>query len=94
MDWVIEAIVEQLPAKQTLIKRLESIVGPQAVISTNTSGLSIAAIADGRSQGFRQRFLGSHFFNPPRYLKLLELIPTADTDPQVLARLQWFGKQH
>ena len=94
VDWIIEAIVEQLPAKQALMERLESVVKSDAIISSNTSGLSLAAIAQGRSQGFRQRFLGTHFFNPPRYLKLLELIPTPDTDPQVLARLQWFGERH
>lgn len=94
VDWVVEAIVEQLSAKQALMERLESVVRPDAIISTNTSGLSIAAIVRGRSEGFRRRFLGTHFFNPPRYLKLLELIPTPDTDPQVLERLQWFGELH
>ncbi len=94
VDWVIEAIVEDLPTKQALMERLESVMHPDAIISTNTSGLPIKAIAKGRTRSFRQRFLGTHFFNPPRYLKLLELIPTEDTDPQVLARMQWFGELH
>ncbi len=94
VDWVIEAIIEDLPAKQALMERLEAVVRPDAIISTNTSGLPIFAIAQGRSEAFRQRFLGTHFFNPPRYLKLLELIPTADTDPQVLAQMQWFAELH
>jgi 3-hydroxyacyl-CoA dehydrogenase len=94
VDWVIEAIVEHLPTKQALMERLELVMHPDAIISTNTSGLPIRAIAKGRTRSFRQRFLGTHFFNPPRYLKLLELIPTEDTDPQVLARMQWFGELH
>ncbi|WP_299406323.1 3-hydroxyacyl-CoA dehydrogenase/enoyl-CoA hydratase family protein [Acaryochloris sp. IP29b_bin.148] len=94
VDWVIEAIVEKLDIKQKLMAQLDGHVRDDAVISTNTSGLSIQAIASDRSDSFRQRFLGTHFFNPPRYLKLLELIPTADTDPQILERLRWFGRLH
>lgn len=92
VDWVIEAVVENLAIKQDLMARVEAVVGKHTVISTNTSGLSIGAIAQGRSAQFRNRFLGTHFFNPPRYLKLLELIPTADTDPEVLARVAEFGR--
>ncbi|HZG41217.1 MAG TPA: 3-hydroxyacyl-CoA dehydrogenase NAD-binding domain-containing protein, partial [Nodosilinea sp.] len=77
VDWVIEAVVENLAVKQELFARVERTVGPEAVISTNTSGLLIRQVAEGRSKSFRKRFLGTHFFNPPRYLKLLELIPTA-----------------
>ncbi|OLP15476.1 3-hydroxyacyl-CoA dehydrogenase [Leptolyngbya sp. 'hensonii'] len=94
VDWVIEAVVERLPVKQELMARVEQTVSWETIVSTNTSGLSIQAIVQERSQPFRRRFMGTHFFNPPRYLKLLELIPTADTDPQVLARLQWFGRVH
>jgi 3-hydroxyacyl-CoA dehydrogenase len=94
VDWVIEAVVENLAIKQQLMERLESVVKDDAVISTNTSGLPIHTIAQGRSDSFKRRFLGTHFFNPPRYLKLLELIPTPDTDPQVLRRMQWFGRLH
>lgn len=92
VDWVIEAVVENLAIKQQLMARIEQTVTPTTIISSNTSGLSIQAIAQGRSQRFRQNFLGTHFFNPPRYLKLLELIPTPDTDPQVLERMAWFGR--
>jgi 3-hydroxyacyl-CoA dehydrogenase len=92
VDWVIEAVVENLSVKQQLMARIEQTVGEETVISTNTSGLSIAAIVQGRSQPFQQRFLGTHFFNPPRYLKLLELIPTLDTDPNILQRMQQFGR--
>ncbi|MEO0946554.1 MAG: 3-hydroxyacyl-CoA dehydrogenase/enoyl-CoA hydratase family protein [Cyanobacteria bacterium J06641_5] len=93
-DWVIEAIVEDLAVKQKLMARVEATIGDRTVVSTNTSGLSIREIAAGRSKPFRQRFLGTHFFNPPRYLPLLELIPTPDTDPEVLERLQAFGRLH
>jgi 3-hydroxyacyl-CoA dehydrogenase len=94
VDWIIEAVVENLDIKQQLMQRLETTIRSDAIVSTNTSGLPIGAIAQGRSESFRQRFLGTHFFNPPRYLKLLELIPTADTDPHVLERMQWFGERY
>jgi 3-hydroxyacyl-CoA dehydrogenase len=94
VDWVIEAVIENLSIKQQLMTQIESLVRDDTVISTNTSGLPIGEIAIARSPAFRHRFLGTHFFNPPRYLKLLELIPTPDTDPQVLERLQWFGRLH
>lgn len=94
VDWVIEAVVERLDIKQQLMARLEQVVHADAVISTNTSGLPIAQIADGRSLDFRQRFLGTHFFNPPRYLKLLELIPTDETEPEVMRRIAWFGRRY
>ncbi|MGB8699170.1 MAG: 3-hydroxyacyl-CoA dehydrogenase NAD-binding domain-containing protein [Thermosynechococcaceae cyanobacterium] len=94
VDWVIEVVVENLKIKQDLMARLEGVVREDAVISTNTSGLPIQAIAQLCTESFRKRFLGTHFFNPPRYLKLLELIPTPETDPQVLARVQQFGEIH
>jgi 3-hydroxyacyl-CoA dehydrogenase len=89
-DWVIEAVVEVLAPKQEVMARVEKAARPDAVVSSNTSGLPLSAIAEGRSQEFRRRFLGTHFFNPPRYLKLVELIPTADTDLQVLERVRAF----
>jgi 3-hydroxyacyl-CoA dehydrogenase len=89
-DWVVEAVVERLEPKQELLARVEKVVGPGAVVSSNTSGLPLASVAEGRSPDFRGRFLGTHFFNPPRYLKLVELIPTADTDPEVLERMRGF----
>jgi len=94
VDWVIEAVMENLGIKQQLMERLEGVIGKDTIVSTNTSGLPIRAIAKGRSDSFRKRFLGTHFFNPPRYLKLLEVIPTTDTDPQVLERVKWFGRLH
>jgi len=89
-DWVVEAIVERLDPKQELLARVEKTAGPEAVVSSNTSGLPLVSVAEGRSDDFRRRFLGTHFFNPPRYLKLVELIPTADTDPEVLERMRAF----
>ncbi len=96
-DWVIEAIVENLDIKRRLMERLDALRGERTVISTNTSGIPVASIAEGRSEGFRRHFLGTHFFNPPRYLRLLEVIPTDDTDPDVRARIEnfaatWLGK--
>jgi 3-hydroxyacyl-CoA dehydrogenase len=82
-DWIIEAIVEKLDVKQALMARVELHRAPHAVVSSNTSGISIAAIAEGRSPEFRKHWLGTHFFNPPRYLRLVEVIPTPDTDPAV-----------
>ena len=83
-DWVVEAIVERLEPKQELMARVEKAVKPDAVVTSNTSGIPLTQIAEGRSPDFRRRFLGAHFFNPPRYLKLVELIPTADTDSEVV----------
>jgi 3-hydroxyacyl-CoA dehydrogenase len=93
-DWVIEAVVENLPIKQQLVTRIAQVARPNAVISTNTSGLPIHQIVATLPLSFRQRFLGTHFFNPPRYLKLLELIPTPDTDPKILERMRWFGQSY
>ena len=94
VDWVIEAVVENLAIKQQLMARIESVISNKAIVSTNTSGLPVNEIARGLPMSFRQRFLGTHFFNPPRYLKLLELIPTEDTDIDILVRLEWFGRVH
>lgn len=88
--WVCEAIVEKLDAKRALFEQIEGVLRPDAMISTNTSGLEIQLLSEGRSDGFRRRFLGTHFFNPPRYLKLLELIPTPDTDPAAIAAMTEF----
>lgn len=89
-DWILEAIVERPAPKQALLQRIEQHARPDAVISTNTSGIPIAVIAEGRSAAFRRRFLGTHFFNPPRYLRLLELIPTPETDPELVQRMASF----
>ncbi len=92
-DWVCEAIVENLKIKQDLMARIDEIRKPTAIVSTNTSGIPVKAIAEGRSKGFKQHFLGTHFFNPPRYLKLLELIPTADTSKEVTQFFVEFGER-
>jgi 3-hydroxyacyl-CoA dehydrogenase len=87
-DWIIEAIVEDLAIKQALLARVDAVRAPHAVVSSNTSGIPLAAIAEGRSEGFRRHWIGTHFFNPPRYLRLVELITTADTGPDVAAQVQ------
>jgi len=91
-DWVIEAIIENLEIKRSLMERLDALRQPHTIISSNTSGIPLASIAAGRSEGFRQHFLGTHFFNPPRYLKLLEIIPTAETLPEVVQFISHFGE--
>lgn len=92
-DWIIEVIVERLDIKQSLMEKLEKIRKPGAIVSSNTSGLSINAIAEGRSEEFQQHFLGTHFFNPPRYLKLLEIIPHEKTDPALVDFMFTFGTE-
>src|SRR5436309_4688449 len=92
-DWVLEAIIEKLEAKQELMARLEQVVKESAILSSNTSGIPLSKMAEGRSERFRHRFLGMHFFNPPRYLKLLEIIPTTDTDPEVVQDMRTFGER-
>jgi 3-hydroxyacyl-CoA dehydrogenase len=92
-DWVVEAIIEQAGPKQALFARLEQILRPDAVMSSNTSGIPIQSLAATRSEAFRRQFLGTHFFNPPRYLHLLELIPTADTSGAVVASMRHFAER-
>ena len=89
-DWVIEAIVESLEIKQHLIGRLAPHFSPGVVVSSNPSGIPLSAIAAGLPAALRRRWLGTHFFNPPRYLRLVEIIPTPDTDPAVTARVAEF----
>ncbi|MFN8488318.1 MAG: 3-hydroxyacyl-CoA dehydrogenase NAD-binding domain-containing protein [Caldilineaceae bacterium] len=91
-DWIIEVIVEKAEPKQQLMTRIEAVAGPNAIISSNTSGIPIHIINEGRSASFKKRFLGTHFFNPPRYLHLLEVIPTPDTDPAIVARMKDFAE--
>jgi 3-hydroxyacyl-CoA dehydrogenase len=91
VDWILEAVVERLDAKRALMARVDAIRRADAVVSSNTSGIPIASIAEGLSEGFRHHWLGTHFFNPPRYLHLLELIPTAETDPQVVQDVTAFA---
>ncbi len=91
-DWVIEAIVENLEAKRALMQRIDAARGEQTIVSTNTSGIPVGSIAQGFSEGLRRHFLGTHFFNPPRYLKLLEIIPTADTLPEVVQFISHYAE--
>src|SRR5215467_2022471 len=90
-DWIIEAVVEQLEIKQNLFERVEQLRAPGSIVSSNTSGIPIESLAQRRSADFRHHFVGTHFFNPPRYLRLLELIPTPDTDPAVVHAVSWFA---
>ncbi len=90
-DWIIEAVTEDREVKRTLLRRVESLRAPRAIVSSNTSGISIANLAEGFSDEFRQHWLGTHFFNPPRYMKLLEIIPTSDTLAEVVQSVARFG---
>lgn len=91
-DWVIEAVLEKLEVKRELWEKVEKVAKKTAIISSNSSGIPMQMQTEGRSDDFRARFIGAHFFNPPRYLHLLELIPTADTKPEVIAALREFGR--
>src|SRR5579875_328473 len=83
-DWILEAVVENLEIKRALLKKVEALRKPDSIVSTNTSGIPLRQISEGFSPAFRRHFLGTHFFNPPRYLHLLEMIPGADTDREIL----------
>jgi 3-hydroxyacyl-CoA dehydrogenase len=90
-DWVIEVVVERLDIKQSIYERVEKFRKPGTLVSSNTSGIPIHMMADGRSEDFKRHFCGTHFFNPPRYLRLLEIIPTPHTDPEVVDFLMQYG---
>ncbi|HEY6899090.1 MAG TPA: 3-hydroxyacyl-CoA dehydrogenase NAD-binding domain-containing protein, partial [Puia sp.] len=90
-DWVIEVVVERLDIKQQLFTEVEKYRKPGTLITSNTSGIPIHLMTEGRSEDFRKHFCGTHFFNPPRYLRLLEIIPTPATDPAVVAFLMHYG---
>ena len=92
-DWIVEAVVENLKIKQDLFKRIEKIRKEEAIVSSNTSGIPLRAMSEGLSPTFRQHFMGTHFFNPVRYMKLLELIPGEDTLPEVLTFMAGFGEK-
>lgn len=92
VDWIIEVIVENLDIKKGLMEKIDAVRRPGTIVSSNTSGVSINAMAEGRSEDFQQHFLGTHFFNPPRYLKLLEVIPSNTTAPEVVSFMQTFGE--
>jgi 3-hydroxyacyl-CoA dehydrogenase len=98
-QWVLEAVIERLEPKRDLLDRLDDALAerPAAewpLVSTNTSGIPIASLAEGRSDAFRGAFMGTHFFNPPRYARLLELIPLPSTDPGRLAWIEDYGSRH
>lgn len=90
-DWVIEVIVERLDVKKALYEQVDALRKPGTLITSNTSGIPIHLMAEGRSDDFKRHFCGTHFFNPPRYLRLLEIIPTADTDVSVVDFLMRYG---
>jgi 3-hydroxyacyl-CoA dehydrogenase len=90
-DWIIEAVAENLEIKRTLLKKVEAVRKPGSIVTTNTSGLPVASIAEGFSDEFRRHWFGTHFFNPPRYMRLLEIIPTPEADPAAIAAVSHFG---
>lgn len=92
-DWVIEAVTERLDIKQSVYSKIESHRKPGSLITTNTSGIPIHMLLEGRSEDFRNNFCGTHFFNPPRYLKLLEIIPSPSTKPEVIEFLHDYGQR-
>ena len=92
-DWVVEVVKEDLAVKQALFARVEPHLKPEAIVSSNTSGLSVVGMLEGRGDAFRKAFLVTHFFNPVRYMKLLELVAGPDTDPAVLQRMARFGEE-
>src|SRR5215471_5181515 len=89
-DWIIEAVAENLEIKRALLKKVEAARKPGSIITTNTSGLPVASIAQGFSEDFRRHWFGTHFFNPPRYMRLLEIIPTPETDPAAIDAVSRF----
>ena len=90
-DWIIEVVVERLDIKQKIFEQVEQFRKPGTLITSNTSGIPIYMMAEGRSDDFKKHFCGTHFFNPPRYLRLLEIIPTPHTDPSVIDFLMHYG---
>ncbi len=92
-DWIIEVVVENLDIKKQLFAKIDAVRREGSIVSSNTSGISVEAMSEGRSEDFKKHFLGTHFFNPPRYLKLLEIIPTKATDPEVVAFMKEFGEE-
>jgi 3-hydroxyacyl-CoA dehydrogenase len=92
VDWIIEVVVENLDVKRKVFEAVEAHRKPGTIVSSNTSGVSINEMCEGRSEEFRKHFLGTHFFNPPRYLKLLEIIPGDDTDPAIVDFMMRFGE--
>ncbi len=94
VDWIIEAVVEDMEIKRTLLRKIEAVRKPGTIVTTNTSGLPVAKIVEGFSDDFRRNWFGTHFFNPPRYMRLLELIPTPDADPAAMDTIAQFCDLH
>ncbi|MFC4219851.1 3-hydroxyacyl-CoA dehydrogenase/enoyl-CoA hydratase family protein [Flagellimonas marina] len=94
VDWIIEVVVERLDIKKQVFENLEKHRTPGTLITSNTSGIPIKFMSEGRSQDFKEHFCGTHFFNPPRYLKLFEIIPGPETSPEVLEFLNSYGEQY
>ncbi|MDX1706984.1 MAG: 3-hydroxyacyl-CoA dehydrogenase NAD-binding domain-containing protein [Desulfobacterales bacterium] len=92
-DWIVEVVIENLKIKQDLFKRIQPVRKKDSIVSSNTSGIPLKAMSDGRSKGFKQHFLGTHFFNPVRYMKLLEIIPGEETLPEILQFMADFGER-
>jgi 3-hydroxyacyl-CoA dehydrogenase len=90
-NWIIEVVVERLDIKRSLYEKVEQFRKPGTLITSNTSGIPIHLLSEGRSDDFKKHFCGTHFFNPPRYLRLLEIIPTPDTDPAIVDFLMHYG---
>ncbi len=93
VDWIIEAVVERLDIKHSLYTKIEQVLTPGTIISSNTSGLPAHMLSEGRSEDFRRHFLITHFFNPVRYMRLLELVPGPDTDPALMHFMQQFATE-
>ena len=91
-DWIVEVVVELLDIKKQLLSRLEGVVKPGAIVTTNTSGISVEAMSAHCSEDFQKRFFGTHYFNPPRYMKLFEIIPGSKTDPGIIADMARFAE--
>ncbi|RMG27046.1 MAG: 3-hydroxyacyl-CoA dehydrogenase/enoyl-CoA hydratase family protein, partial [Bacteroidetes bacterium] len=90
-DWILEAVVERLDIKKIIFEKVDTYRKKGSIVASNTSGIPIRMIAEGRSEDFRKNFLGTHFFNPPRYLRLLEIIPGPDTDPELVDFMMYYG---
>src|SRR5450755_1275297 len=94
VDWIIEAVIEDLDLKRELLRKVDAVRKPGTIITTNTSGLPVGKIAEGFSEDFRRCWFGTHFFNPPRYMRLLEIIPTPDTDRAAIEAVSHFADVH
>src|SRR2546422_4843464 len=93
VDWIIEVVVERPDIKKNLYSKIEQVITPGTIITSNTSGLPAHLLTEERSQSFRRNFLITHFFNPVRYMRLLELVPDVDTDPELMSFMQRFATE-